>query len=390
MNLNSRHLILNSQKGDTAMYKTILVFSLVVLATLFCFVSCDDSTSSTKKILPVGEKATPLTLENSGDSVMIVSVTIEGYEADEINLKYSIDGGEKQDIPSSGAPLIMVGAGGTISFYGDRKEMTGSSRSYISITCSSDCYVYGNVMSLIKSEDFASSTSLENHPYAFYKLFLENSHLKNHKTKSLILPATKLADWCYCEMFSFCEGLTEAPELPATTLTDNCYFSMFFNCAGLTKAPALPARSLTASCYSWMFLNCSSLEKAPDLPATTLAANCYENMFSGCTKLAEAPELPAMDLVSNCYNGMFGDCTSLTKAPLLPATTLADYCYWGMFQGCSNLTAVTCLATQTADQATKKWLNGVASSGKFTKAADADFWTTDANGIPSGWTTNEE
>lgn len=59
-----------------------------------------------------------------------------------------------------------------------------------------------------------------------------------------------------------------------------------------------------------------------------------------------------------------------------------------MFNGCTNLNSVTCLATDiSATDCTKDWLDGVAATGTFTKAASMTGWTIDsASGIPTGWT----
>lgn len=128
------------------------------------------------------------------------------------------------------------------------------------------------------------------------------------------------------------------------------------------------------------------------LPATTLAGNCYERMFSGCTGLTKAPALPATTLTYSCYYGMFNGCSNLTAAPLLPAPTLTTYCYSNMFQGCSKLASVTCLATSTGgendfDRLNNWWLDGVASTGTFTKAENSIAWQSGGkHGIPEGWT----
>ena len=59
---------------------------------------------------------------------------------------------------------------------------------------------------------------------------------------------------------------------------------MFERCTSLQTAPDLPATTLAEWCYCGMFAGCTSLQTAPDLPATTLANYCYSYMFDGCTK----------------------------------------------------------------------------------------------------------
>ena len=97
--------------------------------------------------------------------------------------------------------------------------------------------------------------------------------------------------------------------------------------------------------------------------------------------------MPATSLKSYCYRGMFYQCRSLTTAPTLPASILYTGSYYQMFGSCSVLNSVTCLATDISDtNCTYKWLNGVAASGTFTKAASMTGWGTGADGIPDGWT----
>ena len=281
------------------------------------------------------------------------------------------------------------------------------------INCSGDCYIYGNIMSLFNVNTFPVAKEM-NYKYTFAHLFKGNTHIKNHPSKALVLPATTLTEYCYKSLFEGCSGLTKAPALPATTLAEECYYLMFYGCTGLKEPPALPATTLASYCYSEMFRNCSSLEKAPDLPATTLAVGCYNGMFSSCSGLKVAPALPAMSLADACYSQMFYHCGILTEAPdlsatklapmcysymfqscfelklapLLPATKLEDKCYEGMFKSCSKLINVSCMAAQLGEAYSSNWLSGVAPSGTFTK----NLFTTEkkltrgVSGIPTEWT----
>ena len=57
-----------------------------------------------------------------------------------------------------------------------------------------------------------------------------------------------------------------------------------------------------------------------------------------------------------------------------------------MFNFCSNLKSITMLATNvSASNCLVKWVNGVYSSGIFTKAKSMESLTEGANGIPEGW-----
>ena len=305
--------------------------------------------------------------------------------------------------------ITLTNVGDKVMFRGNNATYTTSNTERSNFSCSDDCYVYGNVMSLIHPTGYATLTTLPADS-TFYGLFRSNEHIVNHATKPLVLPATTLTKGCYGYMFIGCKGLTKAPILPATTLTEECYKQMFTSCSlteapvlpattlaplcydamfvscPLTEAPVLPATTLAVNCYSAMFWNCKSLQTAPVLPVTTLEFGCYQSMFKGCTSLQTAPALPATTLADYCYANMFQECTSLTTAPDLPAETLVDYCYSYMFSGCTQLNSVKCMATDiSAHYCTANWLSNVASTGTVT-AASAGIWARNStSGIPTGW-----
>jgi hypothetical protein len=60
-----------------------------------------------------------------------------------------------------------------------------------------------------------------------------------------------------------------------------------------------------------------------------------------------------------------------------------------MFRGCTSLNSVTCLATGRIGSDANYWLDNVAASGTFIKAAGMTDWPTGAHGIPSGWTVQD-
>lgn len=250
-------------------------------------------------------------------------------------LSYSTDSGATWSTPAQKITTSTISSGNTIMWKG-----SGMSPTYNGIgtfyQSTPRFNVEGNIMSLLFGDNFSGQTDLTGYNNAFVFLFSRYGYYgKIVNAENLILPAS--------------------------TMVDECYNSMFYNCTSLTAAPVLPA--------------------------TTLAENCYGGMFSGCTSLTTAPELPATELAVGCYYGMFAGCTSLTAAPELPATTLAEFCYGTMFRGCTSLNSITCLATNiTADKCLSSWVDGVAASGTFIKAASMSSWTTGNSGIPSGWT----
>ncbi len=323
------------------------------------------------------------------------------------SVSYSVDNGAtwiKTDNATSATVTITtptIPAGGKVLWKGIGNSLAaGGGDDFSRFSSTGRFDISGNIMSLVKGDDFRTSNTLEGE-YNFYRLFYENANLIS--ASDMILPATTLADCCYRQMFSGCTSLTAAPELPAATLVTGCYRQMFSGCTSLTNAPELPATTLAQYCYVDMFYDCSSLTTVPKLPATTLAdycyddmfgrctslttipadllaattltqncyesmftyctsltvvpsgllpatalaQNCYKNMFYRCTSLTAAPELPATTLANNCYQNMFYACSSLTSAPKLPATTLANYCYKDMFYGCSSLTSAPKLPATT-------------------------------------------
>ena len=328
---------------------------------------------------------------------------------------------------------ITINTGEEVSFRAKANRTSANGDDYFRFNMTGKIEAWHNVMSLYRTNDFATYKSVV--VFAFTFMF----HGCTSLTKAPVLPATTLAEYCYHSMFSQCTSLTKAPALPATTLAEHCYYNMFSDCTSLaeapvlqatttktacyqlmfdgctslTKAPALPATTLADSCYHSMFRGCTSLTKVPALPATTLAGSCYQYMFKGCTSLVEAPELPATTLADGCYGSMFSDCTSLTeapalpattldgscyycmffgctsltKAPELPATTLANSCYNCMFQGCQSLKEVRISATTTATGALNQWLYNVSATGDFYCDPNATIFPTDSeSGIPSNWT----
>ena len=301
-------------------------------------------------------------------------------------IEYKLNDGEWTHITSNTEPsasAIVVTRGDKIQFRGNNTSY--SDGLYYNTFGSSTALfeVEGNIMSLIYGDNFKNNSTISSYN-TFNGLFEDCTKLVS--AKNLVLPATTLAIGCYGSMFGGCTSLTTSPELPATTLANGCYQNMFYGCKSLTSAPVLPATTLKNHCYRQMFYGCKSLTTAPALPATTLTSNCYMGMFRGCTSLSTAPALPATTLEYYCYEYMFYNCTSLTSAPALPATTLNIMCYDNMFRGCSSLSYIKCLATDiSASDCTFNWVNGVAATGTFVKAAGMESWPTGNSGIPNNW-----
>ena len=332
----------------------------------------------------VEENPLTFTANTAGSTV---NLSKSKSSAPTLSLEYSTDGGSTwSSYPSStsGQVVTLLNVGDTVKFRGTNSSVSTSSSDYNKFSITGSVSASGDVTTLLNPRGVKN---LSGRTYCFYKLFEYCTGL----TTAPELLATTLADYCYSSMFVGCTGLTTAPNLPATTLIQECYSSMFVGCTGLTTAPELPATTLQKYCYSHMFRGCTSLTAAPELPATTLASSCYGNMFYGCTSLTTAPELPATTLADNCYVQMFNGCTSLTTAPELPATTLQKYCYSRMFQGCTSLNYIKAmLTTEPSGFYTDRWVDGVAATGTFVKNSAATWNVTGVNGIPEGWTVQDE
>ena len=270
------------------------------------------------------------THDYSQDYLTFVATESGTFKFSGNSINYSLDSGTTWTSLASDTDTPTVSAGSSILW---KASLTPTSRGIGKFSSTANFTVEGNAMSLLYGDNFSGQTSLSGKDFAFFNLF--NGCSKLTSAENLVLPATTLAKFC----------------------------------------------------YNSMFYGCTSLTTAPQLLATTLANNCYLGMFRGCTSLTTAPELPATTLVSSCYQNMFQGCTSLTTAPALPATTLASNCYRGMFGACSGLNSIICLATNiSASNCTFNWVNGVASSGTFTKAASMNDWPSGDSGIPNGWT----
>ena len=303
----------------------------------------------------------PYTLTMAAANTVVSSITTTPltFEAKEAGaeVRFSVEYGDLPEVEYStdgttwtaySEPITLAAVGDKVSFRGNNATYRNNYGGNAQFSCSTDCYIYGNIMSLVDADDYAAATELTAE-YTFSMMFYYNIFIKNHPSKDLVLPATTLANGCYDAMFAGCTGLTTAPALPATTMAERCYSSMFTRCTSLTSAPALPATTLAERCYYGMFSGCTGLTTAPELLATTLASECCSSMFHGCTGMISVPEnmLPATTLAYYCYYNMFYGCTGLTTAPALPATTLAEGCYSHMFEGCTNLTSAPALPATT-------------------------------------------
>ena len=222
------------------------------------------SVKAVKKV--VDPLAVPLTIEAITAGTIQVAQPKEG-------MQYSLNGGAKTTM--SITTTIDVAAGDKVQFYGNGTSIT--SYDGTKITSNGDgftCKVYGNIMSLVDEENFATATTLSA-TNTFRSLFSNFTTLTD--ASGLLLPATQLAGYCYYSMFQGCTALTAAPALPATTLATNCYQQMFQGCTALTASPVLPAPTLVSRCYQQMFYYCQKLATVTCLATSGMGLNNSTN-----------------------------------------------------------------------------------------------------------------
>lgn len=201
--------------------------------------------------------STPLTFECFDDEPTQSSVAVINYQ----NLQYSTDGGSSWDNYTGQISFTDVKK---ISFRGKNATNEGSIKFY----CSGNCYVYGNIMSLVggltknsnnqlKTNDFSELKDLQDDKFnqLFYDQDVENAHrIYSHPSKELVLPATTLTEGCYSLMFEGCSNLVRAPELPASTSTvpANAYSGMFIDCTSLKFIKCLATSKDATATADWV------------------------------------------------------------------------------------------------------------------------------------------
>lgn len=299
-----------------------------------------------------------------------------------------------QDNDGSGTTICDVDAGDILEFRGNNETYATSSRWTI-FNSTEDClfYAYGNIMSLINSNNFRANTYIRNG--SFRGLFYLNEGILSHDKKILCLPATSnLNTVTYQDMFNGCTRLKRAPDLPALYTTASCYRGMFRGCTSLEKMPKMNVIDTGSETLREMFYGCTSLKKAY-INSGYLGNSCCFNMFYGCTSLEEM-EFPeetntfgpsggqfrqmfygctslqtitpykistigggntCTNMFTNCTSlvdasnfeilteqlegrfaeYMFQGCTSLKKGPKIMTTKWGYNCFHGMFQGCTSL-----------------------------------------------------
>ena len=165
---------------------------------------------------------------------------------------YTINGGDRVEIKAGSESEFAVEPGDKVAFYGDNATYGASTDNNCSFCGDKSSqgyyYIYGNIMSLVSSEDYANATVLTNN-YTFKSMFSDSYNMRNHPYKKIMLPATTLTPYCYESMFANCNSLEEAPDLPAKNGAQYCYQYMFANCYALKSIKCLLKSTRYRSSY---------------------------------------------------------------------------------------------------------------------------------------------
>lgn len=144
---------------------------------------------------------TPLTLEAMTENTEVSFTTIGSIGSSLSNIEYSKNGGAWTEY-TFGEAVSLENIGDRVSFRGTNATYAISESDYCFIRWSypKQCYVYGNIMSLINKDNYPTNTTLTG-TYTFYHMFFQ--YIYSHPTKDLVLPATTLTDYCFGALFVF-------------------------------------------------------------------------------------------------------------------------------------------------------------------------------------------
>ncbi|MCQ2792639.1 MAG: hypothetical protein MJ208_03870 [Bacilli bacterium] len=223
---------------------------------------------------PEPEESNPLAFTCLSEKATLTLIPLSKFNQNDpipslANLEYSYDKKDWIAIPTeiteTTLPIFTLNKDETIYFRGDNPSEICGSVNFMSLFTGvgydtehdGDLEVKGNVMSIVKKENFDQLTEIIR-PGSFYSLFMNNRNIVD--ASQLILPNNiSKSSTCYRGMFSNCDYLKKAPKLNATTLSEECYKNMFYKCTQLEEAPFLPATELKEQCYMSMFSGCESL-----------------------------------------------------------------------------------------------------------------------------------
>lgn len=170
-----------------------------------------------------------------------------------VTIEYSLNGGAwttyTEEVPIVAGDKVRVrgnnstygGSNPTGSTIGDTANNTSHIIGTKTLTIYDECdyKMYGNAMSLVYGDNFASATTFTE-PYAFVGLFNRRTINQGFcvDASNLILPATTLTKGCYSSLFVE-QHFEVAPKLPASYVPNSAYMNMFALCYNLREVTCL-------------------------------------------------------------------------------------------------------------------------------------------------------
>lgn len=120
----------------------------------------------------------------------------------------------------------------------------------------------------------------------------------------------------------------------------------------------------------------------------------FKNLFLNCSTLIDASNLYIPFVGGNqTFKDSFRGCSNLVTGPILEEFYHDSYYQETisyMFGKCTNLSYLKCLFSQPVLVARSCWMSEVSSTGTFVKKAGTEWTISNRDGIPVGWTVEEE
>lgn len=189
--------------------------------------------------------------------------------------QYSLDDGETWSTCTT-AQTVTVNVGQKMKLKGSFNNINQDRDTNRFTATGGTWKAYGNLLSLLYGDNFASVTVLDKDGLLF--CFYHCQNLVN--VDNLTIPITSITVIRGLRAtFRDC-GFSSVPSdlLQATTIARECYMGTFEECVNLVKAPILPATNIPSYAYFAMFNNCSSLNEVTCYATSGIGRN-NTNLF---------------------------------------------------------------------------------------------------------------
>lgn len=320
-----------------------------------------DEIPAAIEALPSGEKQEPFYVETINKVNTTLMIRSYSAEVEQFDYEYKAD-----DNTEWISDTLLPGAQRTIIFKNKvylrnatNRGYINSKWAYVSINCSSQYEVGGNLFSLgwKDFEDMKEFTITQHH--AFANVFYNSVNLKS--AEKLYIPSfvdltTNEGD-IFSGMFSGCMNLVSGIGRIDTCIPGKQAFGyMYEKCSALRTVGDMDkvyiVNGEAQNCLQYMFVDCINLEEPPVLPtvtntgSTTTTANqkaadgIYKMIFQGCTSLRKCPTFNGKMTVQQAYFCMF-ERSGIEKCEvdIDGGQGASEMCAY-MFKDCPNLTSV--------------------------------------------------